>query len=141
MSPFTNPWSAVPLVIGGYVEGGSADEPEIGGHFNGKIDAPRVFARARSLVELKASRDRLDEDVGEEVVASWDFAVDAASDRVRDRSANGLHGRTVNMPTRAVTGHNWIGQETDHGRRPASTAPSGSTTTTSTPLLGTRTSP
>ena len=119
VSRFMNPWSAVPLVIGGYVEGGSADEPEIGGHFNGKIDAPRVFARAQSLVELKASRDRLPSvDVGEEVVASWDFAVDAASDRVRDRSANGLHGRTVNMPTRAVTGHNWIGQETDPRQAP-----------------------
>ena len=112
--PMTIPWSAVPLIIGGYVEGGSADAPVIGGNFNGKIDAPRVFARAQSLEELQQSRDRLPRvDVGEGVIASWDFAVDMATNRVTDRSANGLHGRTVNMPIRAVTGHNWIGQETN----------------------------
>jgi N,N-dimethylformamidase len=117
--PIKNPWSAVPLIIGGYVESGSRDEQVIGGHFNGKIESPRVFARAQSLVELKTSRDRLPgEDVGEGVVASWDFAVDAASDRVRDRSTNQLHGRTVNMPTRAVTSHNWIGLETDPRQAP-----------------------
>ena len=31
--------------------------------------------------------------------------------RITDVSANRLHGRTVNVPTRAVTGHNWEARE------------------------------
>ncbi|MBW3632643.1 MAG: LamG domain-containing protein [Chloroflexi bacterium] len=114
-----NLWSAVPLVIGGYVEGDSVIDPVIGGHFNGKIDGLRIYARALSLEELRASRDRgSDMAFGKEVIAAWDFGADTASRQVFDRSANGLHGRAVNMPTRAVTGHNWSGQETDPRRVP-----------------------
>jgi N,N-dimethylformamidase len=117
--PIANAWSTVPLLIAGYVEGGSADEPVIGAHFNGKIDAPRLFARALSLDELRVVRDRFPgEDVGEGVMASWDLGADVASGLVIDRSAHGLHGRVVNMPTRAVTGHNWTGEETDPRRAP-----------------------
>ncbi|HZA91109.1 MAG TPA: LamG domain-containing protein [Gemmatimonadales bacterium] len=119
LPPNAIPWSSVPLIIGGYVESGTGDEPAIGGHFNGKIDAPRLFARALSLEELQASRDRaFDVDFSEEVVAAWDFGADAAGSRVLDRSPNRLHGRAVNMPTRGVTGHNWSGQETDPRRAP-----------------------
>jgi N,N-dimethylformamidase len=67
--------------------------------FNGKIDAPRI-ARAGELI------------------GSWDFAADISSRRVRDVSGNSLDGRVVNMPTRAVTGHNWDGSETSWHHAP-----------------------
>ena len=51
--------------------------------------------------------------------AIWDLAADIATDRVTDRSPNHLHGRTVNAPKRAVTGHNWDGSEMDWRRAPA----------------------
>ena len=46
-------------------------------------------------------------------IANWDFSLDIGAEIVRDTGANQLHGRTVNLPTRAVTGHNWTGDESD----------------------------
>ena len=46
-------------------------------------------------------------------IANWDFSLDIGAEIVRDTEANQLHGRTVNLPTRAVTGHNWTGDESD----------------------------
>jgi len=68
-------------------------------HFNGKIDRPRVAEDERP-------------------VAVWDLAADVAGDRVTDRSPHARHGRTVNAPKRAVTGHNWDGSEMDWRRAP-----------------------
>jgi N,N-dimethylformamidase len=68
-------------------------------HFNGKIDRPGI------------SRDG-------EAIGLWDFAADIATDRITDRSPNRLHGRTVNAPKRAVTGHNWDSSEMDWRRAP-----------------------
>jgi len=68
-------------------------------HFNGKIDRPSLLS-------------------GEQPLGLWDFAADIATDRISDRSPNHLHGRTVNAPKRAVTGHNWDGSEMDWRRAP-----------------------
>ena len=46
------------------------------------------------------------------LVARWDLAAGVDSPLVTDRSRNGLHGTTVNMPTRGVTGHLWTGRAT-----------------------------
>ena len=54
----------------------------------------------------------------EDALGLWDFAADMGTDRVTDRSPNRLHGRTVNAPKRAVTGHNWDGTEMDWRRAP-----------------------
>ena len=72
-------------------------------HFNGKIDNPQLYGRARSMAEADADTP----------IASWDFSLDIGAEIVRDTEANQLHGRTVNLPTRAVTGHNWTGDEAD----------------------------
>jgi N,N-dimethylformamidase beta subunit-like, C-terminal/Concanavalin A-like lectin/glucanases superfamily len=68
-------------------------------HFNGKIDRPSL------------TRDGV-------ALGLWDLAADIATDRVTDRSPGQLHGRTVNAPKRAVTGHNWDGREMDWRRAP-----------------------
>ena len=66
----------------------------LGARLNGKLDAPRI-------------------EHGGAAVAAWDFSLDIGSDRLRDISGNGHDGRLVNMPMRAVTGHNWTGREVD----------------------------
>jgi len=68
--------------------------------YNGKIDAPRIFS-------------------GAELIAGWDFSAEISSRRVCDVSGNGLDGRTVNMPMRGATGHNWDGSETAWRHAPA----------------------
>ena len=35
-----------------------------------------------------------------------------------DTSVHRLHGRTVNMPARGMTGHNWTGRHTDFTAAP-----------------------
>lgn len=64
-------------------------------HFNGKIDAPRLLRGDGS------------------VLAAWDLGGDYASDEVLDISGGGRHGRCVNLPMRAVTGHSWRGSQTN----------------------------
>lgn len=89
-------------------------------HFDGRLDRPRAFARALSepeLRQLQAEPDHLGT-FGDAVAGAWDFAADIATDRVRDISGNGRHGRVVNMPTRGVTGYNFSGRETSFLRAP-----------------------
>ena len=86
-----DPGDDVPLLMGAYWHDGRPD-----GFFNGKIDSPRVDGHL----------------LGEDADASvgyWDLAADIPTTFVRDLSPNAHHGRTVNMPARGVTGHNWEG--------------------------------
>ena len=93
----------LPLLMAAHWSGrGAAREAD--GHYNGKIDNPRVYARALDAAEI----DAIEQGEGpDDALADWDFAADIESDVVSDRSPRGLHGRTVNAPTRAVTGHTW----------------------------------
>ena len=86
---------------GAHVElGGTADlsiaarmaEGRASGFFNGKIEAPTVYA-------------------GDEVAARWDFSKDMSSTDVQDLGPAGLHGKLVNLPARAMTGARWDGSE------------------------------
>ena len=79
-------------------------------HFNGKIDSPRLADRALSRSAMtRLLQDRLPSDVRSAVVAAWDFSGDILNTQVRDKTANGLHGEVINLPTRAMTGYNWTG--------------------------------
>jgi N,N-dimethylformamidase len=73
-------------------------------HFNGKIEAPHLFGGPGPNAPL---------------LAAWDFGRDISSATVTDISGNGLHGRTVNLPIRAVTGRNWTGRETNFALAPS----------------------
>ena len=77
---------------------------EIDEHFNGKIDHPRLYDRA--LADFTYS-DEI------HLIANWDFTRDIGSDCISDAGPHHLHGRVINLPTRAVTGHNWTGDEDD----------------------------
>ncbi len=56
--------------------------------FNGKIEAPGIAG-----------------------VAAWDFARRMDGLEVEDSGPNGLHGRLINLPTRAMKGAAWTGKE------------------------------
>lgn len=98
-----------PLRIGAY----SAADGGVEGHYNGKIDNPRLYGRALSRADVLA----IAADAGPtDAVATWDFAADIETDRVRDTGGQELDGRTVNLPTRATTGHLWDATEMDYTR-------------------------
>ena len=88
-------------------------------HYDGKIDRPRL-ARVLDDDGLAALAG-LDpgELLGDQLIAAWDFSLDISTDRVTDTSKHGLCGRTINLPTRAVTGVNWTGTEYDWRHAPA----------------------
>lgn len=106
-----------PLLLGAWRSGDQRVNglPDIAACYNGKIDRPRLAARALDRPELA----QLGGDgwaalpFAAEVVAAWDFAIGIDTDMVTDTSANRLDGLTVNLPARAVTGHNWTGEEHD----------------------------
>jgi N,N-dimethylformamidase len=106
----------VPLVIAGYVER-QTDEPAgvvVAGHYNGKLDRPRVHAAALSREQIAM---QIENPHGPSLVGAWNFQEEITSQGIRqtrhitDVSANRLYGRTVNVPTRAVTGYNWQAKE------------------------------
>ena len=108
----------VPFLIAGYWEG-SGSERVVGGHFNGKIDSPRLFSRALSQEELESLKEGVSpQTLDEGLIAHWDFTAEFSSTKVSDKSCHGLHGHTVNMPARAMTGHNWTGHEINYNRAP-----------------------
>lgn len=95
--PPSDPGDEVPLLMGAHwTEAGHPD-----GYFNGKIGSPRLYGRALEPGETDAGPT--------DSVAYWDFAADIQTTHVRDTSPHELHGRTVNMPARGVTGHDWTG--------------------------------
>jgi N,N-dimethylformamidase len=79
-----------------------------GVHFNGKIEGPLVLASAlddvacRSLLDAEAAAPN-------ELVARWRFELRIGSEVAEDSGPNALHGRFVNLPARAMKGHNWTG--------------------------------
>ena len=93
----------LPLLMAAHWSG-SGEARQAAGHYNGKIDNPRIYARALDATEI----DAIERGGGpDDALADWNFAADIESETVSDRSPRRLHGRTVNAPTRAVTGHRW----------------------------------
>ncbi len=98
--------------------GGLARDPGsswVDSHYNGKVDRPKVWNRALAREELDAiTAGGAPPEEG--LLAAWDFAADIDGDRITtdratDAGPNGLHGRCVNFPARAMTGWNWRGVE------------------------------
>ena len=116
----------------------SAGQPErtgpIAAPYNGKLDSPLLYDRALSADELSALPDRISvrgeparslsegrvepHTFGRDLLAAWDFSLDIGGTRVTDTGPHQLHGQTVNMPTRGVTGHNFTGAQTNFNLAP-----------------------
>ena len=107
------------LVIGAHVGALEHGEEILAGHFNGKIERPRLVSIAtggnamRALVEADRPSGAT-----EHLIGAWDFAIGIDGTTVTDTSPNRLDGRLVNLPTRAVTGHNWDGSATNWRQAP-----------------------
>ena len=76
-------------------------------HFNGRIEAPRVYSRPLSGDDMKT----IDDAGSEGLVAAWDFSIGISTEKITDISGNRLHGHLINLPTRGVCGHAWNGDE------------------------------
>jgi N,N-dimethylformamidase len=77
---------------GFYLAGAPQADGTVGEHYDGKIDAPQIMS-------------------GRKVIARWDFAKDIPSTKASDTGPAKHHGKLVNLPTRAMKGHNWTGEE------------------------------
>jgi N,N-dimethylformamidase len=93
--------------------------PPVGCFFNGKIEAPIVLGVALGRDALARLAERPGSNPHPDAVAAWDFSLQQRSSVAVDTSGSELHGRIVNMPTRAVTGHLWDGTSVGFRDNPA----------------------
>ena len=107
-----------PFLMAGYWDGRRSERERAVGLYNGKIDGPRLFSRPLDRDELQALREDVEPVSDDGVVARWDLGRDFSSPTVTDGSSNGLHGSAINMPARAVTGHNFTGAEINFNHLP-----------------------
>lgn len=70
-------------------------------HFNGRIDDIIVRDRAQN------------------VLAFWDFSLAISTQSIVDTGPQGLHGRLINLPQRAVRGSRWNGTEQRFSHAPS----------------------
>jgi len=102
---------AGPLLMAAHPVGAVGSRLRTAGHYNGKIDSPALTAAVldRLGIELNLS-GRLPDALKAAVAARWDFSRGITGETVFDASPNLLHGETVNLPVRAMKGHNWTGR-------------------------------
>ena len=80
----------------------------VGGHFNGKVERPYIVGAGPGGSGAPPPREP---DGASPVIADWDFSREIPSQRVVDAGPNGWHGVLVNLPTRAMKGSTWTGEE------------------------------
>ncbi|GAB7387635.1 large subunit of N,N-dimethylformamidase [Bacillaceae bacterium] len=112
IKPYAN--NDTPFLIAGIFEKQLGGKMIVTGHYNGKIDRPR-------MANIPLSKEKMalwiENPSGEGLVAAWDFSEGITKkgfqtpEKVFDKSPNKIHGETVNLPTRAVTGYNWTSEE------------------------------
>jgi N,N-dimethylformamidase len=104
--------SAQPLIMAAMPATHPAGRPGASHFFNGKLDRPRLVGSALNIADIAAlGWDATPHKRDTSVVAAWDFSREIGDVTVIDASPNGLHGRVVNLPSRAVKGFNWSGTE------------------------------
>ena len=104
--------NGVPLMMAAFCASNSRGDIVGDSHFNGKIDAPRLSRDVLTLDEMKTLQSSpLTGVVRNKAIGIWDFSQKIDTDEIVDVSEHRLHGRTVNLPARAVTGQNWSGKE------------------------------
>ena len=111
--------SAAPFVMAAWTESWESECPVTGGHFNGKIERPRLANRALDRLEMEQlNTDTIPDSLMSATVGFWDFSQDISSPAVHDLSANRLTGKTFNLPARAMAGSNWQAESTDWHKTP-----------------------
>lgn len=108
-----------PLLMGACWKRPDGSRAQVTRHFNGKIDGPCLYGRALEPADVERLKGgAAPADVGEAWLAAWDFSLGPSGRKVTDTGPHGLHGQTVNLPARAVTGHDWTGNEVDFKAAP-----------------------
>ncbi|MDA0218556.1 MAG: N,N-dimethylformamidase [Proteobacteria bacterium] len=93
---------------------------ELASHFNGKLEAPRLLQGASAqAAELQGDTREIPAVLSARVLGWWDFSLEIPSRTVVDRSPWQRHGRTVNLPARAMKGLSWDGSAMDWRANPA----------------------
>jgi N,N-dimethylformamidase len=109
-----------PLVMAARPSGDHASRLLTCDHYNGKMEKPRLLKGAVSRLQMeKCRQEAIPADIAADCIGFWDFSEGIASERVVDRSRHGLHGSTVNLPARGMTGANWTGEEVSWRAAPA----------------------
>jgi N,N-dimethylformamidase len=113
--PFAPTMTAAPIFLAGCPE----SDGHIGLHFDGKIEAPTLLAGIHpSSSHEQFNQSPLSLELSNAVIARWDFSREMESERCIDVGPFGRHGRLVHLPTRAMKGSNWTGDEHDWRRKP-----------------------
>lgn len=108
-----------PLMFAAFPMTLSTGKPGSQCHYNGKMDRPRLMAGVLSAAERSAMAwDALPHERNAHVVGAWDFSRDIGGGAITDVSPNGLHGNTVNLPSRGCKGYNWTGTEQNWNHAP-----------------------
>lgn len=103
--------SGLPFLIAAHHLNG---EQQYASHFDGKIEAPRIFSRPLEAEALRVFDCQPRTGATEAgLVAFWDFADGISTLSVKDLSPNGLHGSLRQLPRRGVTGFHWSGSVHD----------------------------
>ncbi|MGW3469480.1 N,N-dimethylformamidase beta subunit family domain-containing protein [Saccharopolyspora sp. NPDC000995] len=111
--------SEVPLMFAADYAGTVRGNTVGNAHFNGKLERPRLAARALNFVEMQELAEVTPSSAARSTaLAIWDFSVDIPGTTILDVSPNQLHGELIQLPVRGVTGANWSGEEMSWRHRP-----------------------
>jgi N,N-dimethylformamidase len=100
-----------------YLAGAPQADGTIGGHFNGKIEAPGVFDRLQEEAALATGPQQAA--LATRIIAAWDFSQGIRTTQASDIGPFRRHGRLVNLPTRGMKGAHWSGQHQSWQAAPA----------------------
>ena len=101
-----------PLTMAGQFVRETMERRFVSCHYNGKMDSPRLVNGAIDRAEMEQLKEEpFPDGPRAAVIGAWDFSRDITSVAITDLSSNRLDGVVVNLPTRAMTGYNWTGEE------------------------------
>jgi N,N-dimethylformamidase len=90
----------------------------IGAHFDGKIDGPMLCEGIRPAELHKTLREIDPVTPAPKILARWDFSKEMEGITAVDVGPHQLHGTLMQLPTRAMKGWNWTGEEHNWARKP-----------------------
>jgi N,N-dimethylformamidase len=108
------PELAAPLFIAGCPQA----DGTIGAHFDGKIDGPMLCEGLRPAELHKTLREIDPVTPAPKIIARWDFSKEMEGTIAIDVGPHALHGALMQLPTRAMKGWNWTGEEHNWAFKP-----------------------
>lgn len=88
-------------------------------HYNGKLERPTIWSGAAPSLAIAAQKGAVPPSRTPHLLACWDFSIGIPTLKVADVGPHAFHGTVENLPTRAMTGSNWSGEEHRWTARPS----------------------